>query len=699
MTDLDMGDTAMEGNFPDDIFRFPNLQILNLKLNRQLTGYLPKSNWNSSLRKLDISLSIFLGEIPYSIGNLFFLKVLHIGFCNFTGSILTSIGNLTRATEIVFASNHFTGQLPYHVSELSYLTTLDLSGNYFEGRVPSWLFTLPSLISINLAWNKLNGPIDPFQWPNSLRDVRLEENEIRELHPWMNITTLDMRNNRIQGSILVPPPSTEVFLVSNNKLSGRIPPSICSLSFLQYLSLSDNNLSGTIPPCLGNFSTELITLHLKNNSHRITTPCANLGIGGFTPAKPPASLIHFCERSYRRSSERLDMDVPRNDALREDNEAVETITLREIANEAQERMMQDRLERMEKQMETLATILLRRRKVEEIPPLADQPDGVHPHRSTGRVPRERVDEVRDQPRPGRVLEADGRGASVEEGELRQRLQNAEQERDQIAARDPDRAVELDGEVRRLAQVTEEIQGKRKPPSWRIMLDEESPLSTEIMGTIIPRDFRFPDLKYSGRSDPLVHIECFNNITGVQGLTSAQRCRVFPLTLEGRAREWYRKLSRGSIRGYEQICQELAEQFRGAVAPEDDMMELMRMKQEEQEPLRDFVKRYHRATLDLGAFNHPQALRGLKEGVRIGRLWYNLRSPLVQNYSVGYEQAKRDIEIEEEKLARIKSEQLEELRRKEMRTPSGSGSGKRAGESSMMDAVSARSRPYPMAQRP
>jgi len=87
-----------------------------------------------------------------------------------------------------------------------------------------------------------------------------------ELHPRMNITTLDLRNNKIQGSILVPPPSTEVFLVSNNKLSGQIPPSICSLSSLQYLSLSDNNLSGTIPPCLGNFSTELITLHLKNNS-------------------------------------------------------------------------------------------------------------------------------------------------------------------------------------------------------------------------------------------------------------------------------------------------------------------------------------------------------------------------------------------------------------------------------------------------
>ena len=233
------------------------------------------------------------------------------------------------------------------------------------------------------------------------------------------------------------------------------------------------------------------------------------------------------------------MDLSRKDALREDNESGETITLREIANEARERVTEDRLERMERQMETLATILnelrderrrdreipvgrddvgaepnIRRHRVEEIPPPADQPYGVHPHRSTGWIPGEQVDERRNQPRPRQVPGADGRGVNADEGELRQRLQNAEQERDQIAARDPDRAVELEGEVRRLAQVIEEIQGKRKPPSWRIMLDEESPLSAEIMGTIIPRDFRFPDLKYSGRSDPLVHIERFNNMTGV-----------------------------------------------------------------------------------------------------------------------------------------------------------------------------------------
>lgn len=58
------------------------------------------------------------------------------------------------------------------------------------------------------------------------------------------------------------------------------------------------------------------------------------------------------------------------------------------------------------------------------------------------------------------------------------------------------------------------------------------------------------------------------------------------------------------------------------------------------------------------------LRGLKEGVKIESLWYNLRSPTVQSYSTAYEQAKRDIEIDEEKMTRIKTDQLEGFRRNE-----------------------------------
>lgn len=68
-------------------------------------------------------------------------------------------------------------------------------------------------------------------------------------------------------------------------------------------------------------------------------------------------------------------------------------------------------------------------------------------------------------------------------------------------------------------------------------------------------------------------------------------------------------------------------------------------------------------------------------------------PEKPRYSTGYEHAKRDIEIEEEKAARIKNEQLKELRRKEKKASNRSGSGKRTGESLACGGASTRSRPY------
>ena len=61
-----------------------------------------------------------------------------------------------------------------------------------------------------------------------------------------------------------------------------------------------------------------------------------------------------------------------------------------------------------------------------------------------------------------------------------------------------------------------------------------------------------------------------------------------------------------------MCRTFAEQFRQVVALEDDMMELSRVKQGENETLREFLNRYHQVVLHLGAFNHPHALKRLKE---------------------------------------------------------------------------------------
>lgn len=75
-------------------------------------------------------------------------------------------------------------------------------------------------------------------------------------------------------------------------------------------------------------------------------------------------------------------------------------------------------------------------------------------------------------------------------------------------------MELEGEIWRLAQIIDGMQGWERASNWWIMLGNESPLLIEITGITIPKDFCFLDLKFSGKSNPLVHIECFNDMIGI-----------------------------------------------------------------------------------------------------------------------------------------------------------------------------------------
>ena len=54
-------------------------------------------------------------------------------------------------------------------------------------------------------------------------------------------------------------------------------------------------------------------------------------------------------------------------------------------------------------------------------------------------------------------------------------------------------------------------------------------------------------------------------------------------------------------------------FRGSCIPEQDTNRLKKLVQREFESLRSFETRYHKEVIVLGAFDHPNALKGLKKG--------------------------------------------------------------------------------------
>ncbi|GLT26006.1 hypothetical protein SLA2020_010980 [Shorea laevis] len=187
---LSLSDCYLQGNFPNQVFQLPSLQLLDLSYNYDLRGNLPESNQSSTLEYLNLANTNFSGELPHSIGNLKLLKELYLDSCQFYGSIPGSLANLTEITRLHLYFNHlwgqipdvfgkihklthlnlegnnFGGEIPASIFNLTHLTFLSLSSNTLLGCVPSWLFSLPSLSYLNLQNNRLIGSIDHVEMPN-----------------------------------------------------------------------------------------------------------------------------------------------------------------------------------------------------------------------------------------------------------------------------------------------------------------------------------------------------------------------------------------------------------------------------------------------------------------------------------------------------------------------------------------------------
>ncbi|KAL6314326.1 hypothetical protein AAG906_019027 [Vitis piasezkii] len=95
--------------FPDDDLQLPNLKVLKLKGNHDLSGNFPKFNESNSMLLLDLSSTNFSGELPSSIGIPNSLESLDLSFTNFSGELPSSIGSLKSLESLDLSSTQFSG--------------------------------------------------------------------------------------------------------------------------------------------------------------------------------------------------------------------------------------------------------------------------------------------------------------------------------------------------------------------------------------------------------------------------------------------------------------------------------------------------------------------------------------------------------------------------------------------------------------
>ncbi|KAL5546851.1 hypothetical protein UlMin_006538 [Ulmus minor] len=206
LTWLDLDDCGLQGEFPAKIFQLPNLRVLDLGNNNNLTVYFPEFHQPNPLKQLVLRNINFSRGLPPALGKLSQITCLDLAQSQLSGHIPSFLQNLTHLTVLALDENNLNGPIPSWLGKLSQLTTLDLGGNNLTGSIPPSFQNLTKLTGIFLYGNHLTGPIP--SWLGNLSQT------------------------------------TRIFL-GQNEFIGSVPHSLSKLMNLRHLSLYENNLGGT----------------------------------------------------------------------------------------------------------------------------------------------------------------------------------------------------------------------------------------------------------------------------------------------------------------------------------------------------------------------------------------------------------------------------------------------------------------------
>ncbi|KAK4549588.1 hypothetical protein RGQ29_032750 [Quercus rubra] len=268
LTSLRLYYCGLKGRFPDNIFHLPNLQLLDVRYNYNLTGSLPTYNWSTPLKSLRLSEAEFPINLPNLISNLKSLKELYLSNCNFiVSSYPTFLPNLTQITSLDLSYNNFGGQCPWSLLNNAGLTYLRLSGNNFIGQLPDLSTNQTQVSSSNSSSNSQSVS----QIPSNLVSLKLYDNLLNGTIPsWLydipSLQYLILANNQLTGHIGEFLHNSLVALwLNNNKLHGPLPLSISKLVSLRYLVVSFNNLSGNVESKIFFRLKNLSYLDMSNN--------------------------------------------------------------------------------------------------------------------------------------------------------------------------------------------------------------------------------------------------------------------------------------------------------------------------------------------------------------------------------------------------------------------------------------------------
>ncbi|GFZ18398.1 hypothetical protein Acr_27g0001370 [Actinidia rufa] len=177
---------------------------------------------------------------------------------------------------------------------------------------------------------------------------------------------------------------------------------------------------------------------------------------------------------------------------------------------------------------------------------------------------------------------------------------------------------------------------------------EAPFTERILRARISSKFKLPTQLgiYEGKIDPMDHLDSYKSLMSLQGCSDEIMCKAFSATLKGPARSWFQKLSPGTIDSFGDLSRLFVANFMSCRNRQKNASHLFTIHQKETESLKDFVKRFNQAILEVEDPSDKVIIMAMMEGLRPGPLFDSLSKNVPETLSTLQSKADKYIAAEE-----------------------------------------------------
>ncbi|RAL51999.1 hypothetical protein DM860_016497 [Cuscuta australis] len=212
----------------------------------------------------------------------------------------------------------------------------------------------------------------------------------------------------------------------------------------------------------------------------------------------------------------------------------------------------------------------------------------------------------------------------------------------------DRVQQMEAKLERLEKKVGEKNDRDKPLAG-------SPFTTRVHLTPFPRKVKIDAPRFTGKEDPEIHLDSFNQSATMNGCTDEEKCLLFFQTLRNRATEWFNKLRPGSIDSFSDLASKFKAKFQENCTKRKKFTYLSTAGQRESENLTQFLTRWKEEVDKVEEMDDKTVLSLLLNGLRAGELYKEFCRKPPATYQEAYHTAWEFAEAETQLRAKREAE--------------------------------------------